>query len=198
MTREYFKNLFIVNLHLGESIGHSLKGMITAESNFYDLGGSSLNLLLTVVSLGDAKLNISTLDFMRAANMKELVEKCIKSQNKPVSLKLEPRPNMKIGIIVERDLEECSNLLAKCYFQKNILIKFIKNVTSENIYHFLEANWRFFVQKGLSFKVVGKEDKILGVSLNYERSDDSQLKKNDIRAMESIYELIGFVENGIM
>lgn len=151
-----------------------------------------------MAKLGEAKFNISIEDFLRSPNMKDLFEKCIKSRNTPITLTLEPRTGMIITPITDQDMEKCANLLAKCYLEKNNLIKFISDLKSENIYRFLEANWKLFVEKALSFKVIEKKDKILGVSLNYERKDESELKKNDIQAMEPIYEFIGFVEDNMM
>jgi hypothetical protein len=165
---------------------------------FYDIGGNSLNLVLTIAKLGEAKFNITTEDFLRSQNMKELFEKCMKSRNVYANLALEPRATMKIEPINDQDMEKCANLLAKCYTEKNSLMKLIADLKSENIYHFLEANWKFFVERDLSFKVVEKNEEILGVSLNYERKDESELKKSEIEVMEPIREFLELTEDNFM
>lgn len=171
---------------------------MTSKSNFYELGGTSLNLMHTIVKLSEAKFYISTEDFLRSKSLGEIFEKCMKSRGIQPILTLEPQSTLKIAVITELDREKCAQILAKCYSEKNELMKFINNLKKENLFNFLEANWKFFVDRGLSFKVVGKNDEILGVSLNYERVDESLLNKSAIETMEPIEEFIELAEDKIM
>lgn len=184
---------------VGECIGlPGLNATITAHSNFFDIGGNSLNVIQTITELGESNFQIGTSEFLRTQDMADLVKRIKNSQNLEIKLSLDPKPNLEINSICDSDFEECASLLATCYAEKNNLTKFLSKLKIENIYHFLEANWSYFVQKELSFKVVDKSDKIVGVSLNYEREDESQLEKSEIQVMDAIFEYIGFVENNLM
>lgn len=181
---------------IGEIIEPSMEHetTITADSNFFEIGGNSLNLIQTVAQLSERNLQVSTAGFMRSSDMRDLIHKIKSSQNFVVNLNLEPKPEMTFETIVEQDFMECANLLATCYFKKNSLTKYLSALKAENIYRFLENNWSYFAKKELSFKVVDKYGDILGVSLNYERMDDSKLKKSDIKVLKTIFEYIKFIE----
>lgn len=185
---------------IGDTISPSMDNetIINADSNFFEIGGNSLNLIETVAQLGERQFHISTAGFMRSQDMRDLIFKIKISQNHEVKLNLDPKPEMTIKTIVDDDFEECANLLATCYFEKDILMKFLSTLKIENIYRFLETNWSLFTKKGLSFKVVDKSGRTVGVSVNCDRGDEAKLKKNDFKVMKTIFEYIGFVEMNSM
>lgn len=54
-------------------IGHSTRHAITIDSNFYHLGGNSLNSIYTVTKLKDQGYEISITDFITAKTMAEIL-----------------------------------------------------------------------------------------------------------------------------
>lgn len=56
-------------------IGKSFRSTININSNFYELGGNSLNSIFTVTKLQDQGYQIAITDFLTAKNMKDILEK---------------------------------------------------------------------------------------------------------------------------
>lgn len=64
------KDLFEI---VGNAIGRSVRGAITLKSNFYELGGNSLNSILTVSQLKEKGYFVSITQFITAANLGEIL-----------------------------------------------------------------------------------------------------------------------------
>lgn len=60
---------------VASSIGRGIRDAVTVESNFYELGGDSLNSVYTVTKLRDQGYHISITDFITAKNMAEILSK---------------------------------------------------------------------------------------------------------------------------
>lgn len=58
---------------IGEVIGHSTSAIISLSSNFYELGGNSLNSIYTIAKLRDRGYSIEITDFILAKNLHEIV-----------------------------------------------------------------------------------------------------------------------------
>lgn len=59
---------------VGEVIGRSARTTISLQSNFYELGGNSLNSIYTVAKLRDRGYSIGITNFVTAKNLKEAFE----------------------------------------------------------------------------------------------------------------------------
>lgn len=60
---------------VGKTVKNSVHLTISPESNFYALGGNSLNLITTIGQLSDKGYSIGVVDFISAKNLGEIVEK---------------------------------------------------------------------------------------------------------------------------
>lgn len=58
---------------IGEVIGRSTRKTISLKSNFYELGGNSLNSILTVANLREKGYFIEVSDFIAAKNLHEMI-----------------------------------------------------------------------------------------------------------------------------
>lgn len=59
---------------IGEVIGRSARATISLESNFYALGGNSLNSIYTVAKLRDRGYYIEITNFISAKNLREILD----------------------------------------------------------------------------------------------------------------------------
>lgn len=66
MTKTLFETI-------GEVIGRSTRTTISLQSNFYELGGNSLNSIVTVSKLRDKGFAIDVSDFIAAKNLQEML-----------------------------------------------------------------------------------------------------------------------------
>lgn len=60
---------------IGEAIGRSTRATISKNSNFYQLGGNSLNSIYTVAQLRLKGYTIGITDFISAKNLQEILNK---------------------------------------------------------------------------------------------------------------------------
>lgn len=67
---EMAKDLFEI---VGHAIGRSIRSAISVQSNFYELGGNSLNSILTVAQLKERGYFVSITQFITAANLGEIL-----------------------------------------------------------------------------------------------------------------------------
>ena len=63
-------------------IGRSSRHAVTIDSNFYQLGGNSLNSIYTVTKLRDQGYEIGITDFIKAKNMAEVLSRMELSSDK--------------------------------------------------------------------------------------------------------------------
>lgn len=73
------KDLFEI---VGNAIGRSVRGAIGVKSNFYELGGNSLNSILTVAQLKERGHFVSITQFISAANLGEILNVIAKNGEK--------------------------------------------------------------------------------------------------------------------
>lgn len=59
---------------IGEVIGRSARTTISLQSNFYELGGNSLNSIYTVAKLRDRGYSIEISDFISAKSLREALD----------------------------------------------------------------------------------------------------------------------------
>lgn len=67
---------------VGHAIGRSVRGTIGVKSNFYELGGNSLNSILTVSQLKEKGHFVSITQFISAANLGEILNVISKNGEK--------------------------------------------------------------------------------------------------------------------
>lgn len=70
---------------IGEVIGRMTRATITLESNFYALGGNSLNSIYTVAKLRERGFCIEISNFISAANLKEILDYMTEMAQSPKS-----------------------------------------------------------------------------------------------------------------
>lgn len=71
---------------VGSVIGRSIRATLEAKSNFYDLGGNSLNSIFTVTLLREKGYNIGISEFIASKNLGEILNKMIESKNMDISV----------------------------------------------------------------------------------------------------------------
>lgn len=99
---------------IGDIIGRSTRTTLSLESNFYALGGNSLNSIFTVSKLRDQGYFIDISDFISAKNLNEMLVRMTDTENE-TQIKHEPK---------EGDLQQCVEPLA--HEHKEDAIEYVK------------------------------------------------------------------------
>ena len=66
---------------IGEVIGRSTRAILSLKSNFYELGGNSLNSIYTVAKLKDKGYQIDITAFITAKNLEEMLSHLTEIEN---------------------------------------------------------------------------------------------------------------------
>lgn len=182
---------------IGCNIGR--KDAITTNSNFFDIGGNSMNLVSTVDELRDAGYFINIGDFLNAKDLNEVLDKIIPltqfSSIETTMFSIEKPLEWRIAMVVREDFDICSELIVDCYIKKHQLLQYVPNLKKEHILKFLQNNCTIFVEKRLSFKVVDlRTEEIIGVALNIDADDERYLDMSDLESMDTIFEYLAFLE----
>jgi acyl-coenzyme A synthetase/AMP-(fatty) acid ligase len=182
---------------IGEVIGHALKGIVNKKLNFFVIGGTSQNALEAVADLNEKGFYITIDEFLYAKDLGEILEKvCTKRERTGYSMKF--GKEVTVDLITENDKDMCIELLISCYLEKNPLINSMENFEVHKMNQFLFSNWSFFVESELSFKVLDADDKITGVSLNYQIDKNGLQRFTNANLIESIFAYLEFVADNFM
>lgn len=156
-------------------IGKSSRSIVNINSNFYELGGNSLNSIYTVTKLQDQGYQVGITDFLTAKNMKDILLKmtiCSKNQD---SNDTSEKPKFFIEPFQHSHKAEVSRIVADSFYAKADLERWLApDIELSDYYDLMDELWDPLVEKGFSFVVrsADAEKKLLGASLNFDTWDE--------------------------
>lgn len=187
---------------IGFAIGRSVRSKLTIYSNFYELGGNSLNSIYTVTQLRNKGYFISITDFIGASNLKEILDKICNSQETGSN------ENSKCDLMIDSDLKLISytlgdehkkdtiEIITESFYEKADIEHYIKDEITKNDYSdILEAIWDVLVEKDLSFIVKDSEGRTVGVSLNFDAHDEPEITVTS--KLIYVFEFLEYLEGPI-
>lgn len=188
---ELAKNVFQI-------IGETLNEPLSIKMNFYDIGGTSLNTISCVNEFYKMNYDISITDFLKAKNIGDIIEQIevqkIGEALTPLEIKHEL--DLETCPLNHRMKKECIAMIAKAFLENGELEQYIYGLKRKHFVDFLELNWDSFVDHELCFMALDQQDRLIGVSLNFEVGDDPKIASHS--PLESVLEYIGFVEQDVM
>lgn len=160
-------------------IGHSIRSQITIDSNFYDLGGNSLNSIYTVSQLRKKGYCISITDFITSKTLREILNFISKrsvltdsSYNKD-DLKINSNLSLTSMPLKNEHKSDTIEIITTSFYEKADIEQFIKNEIKRSDYSdILEDIWNDLLEKELSFAVFDQNGRMVGVSLNFDAHDE--------------------------
>jgi hypothetical protein len=165
--REVAKELFeVIALITGNS-------EFSIDSNFYEIGGNSLNSVYVVMQLREKNCFISISDFIGAANLGDILEKIrnSKQENKSDLDYLEVMKDLKLTChpLTDQYKDEITEITCTGFYEKSEICKLLKNeMTARDILDFGNDLWVEVIKNDLCFIVKDSADRILGVSFNFD------------------------------
>jgi hypothetical protein len=165
--KEVAKELFeVIALITGNS-------EFSVDSNFYEIGGNSLNSVYVIMQLREKDCFISISDFIGASNLGEILQKIRNSgqENERELDYLEVMKDLKLTChpVKEEHKDEIIEITCTGFYEKDAMCKLLKNeITAKDILDFVNAWWMEVFTNELCFIVKDSADTILGVSLNFD------------------------------
>lgn len=154
------KNVFET---IGVALGNDAHMKLNPNSNFYRLGGSSLNTVATVYELRQKGYHVDINEFLKARNIGEIINHL--SKNKRDNMKVKPDVKFIMEPFNTLETSKCIQMLSSGYFEKSVLKQYISNIKKHHYQEILNMHWDFFIRQNFSFMVKNVEDEVIGVTL---------------------------------
>ncbi|XP_059608973.1 beta-alanyl-bioamine nonribosomal peptide synthetase ebony isoform X2 [Phlebotomus argentipes] len=189
-------------LTIGSVIGRSTRTVLTLSSNFYELGGNSLNSIFTVTQLREKGYNISITDFIASKDLGEILQILHEGVTKEIS-KINPKiieegQQWKLSAIPLNDThkQDVIEIITSSFYEKADLEQWLKpNILRTDYADILELIWDALVEKDLSFVVVNEQKQAVGVALNFDARDEPEVAVENLLII--VFEFLEFVEGPI-
>ncbi|EGI63523.1 PREDICTED: N-(5-amino-5-carboxypentanoyl)-L-cysteinyl-D-valine synthase isoform X1 [Acromyrmex echinatior] len=156
-------------------IGRSDRVLVTLHSNFYELGGNSLNSIYTVTKLRDQGYQIGITDFITAKNLADVLNrmKLMSSDEEPLKEAIDQKPYV-FESLNDCHKEDTIKIITESFYSKADLEQWlIPDITRGDYRELMEIMWEFYVEKDLSFVIKSAQSgKIIGVALNFDLWDE--------------------------
>lgn len=186
---------------------------LSLESNFYEIGGNSLNSVYTIMRLRDQGYIIGISDFITAKNLGEILKKLHSEEeiatmntssimveddilSKPITIN-----NTYHNYIPERLTEihkdDVYRMITSSFYQKADLEQWLMpGIAVEDYHELLDKLWNPLLKANYSFVVRSlEEDAIVGVALNFDANDEPQIELSSKLAI--VFEFLGQLEDPI-
>ncbi|XP_055585866.1 beta-alanyl-bioamine nonribosomal peptide synthetase ebony [Uranotaenia lowii] len=194
------KDLFTT---VGAVIGRSTRTKISLQSNFYELGGNSLNSVITVTQLCQKGHAISITSFIGAENLAEILDKIYQNHQQLAEhdlsdqqFEFEYKMQLTAHPLADEHKEDSINILTYSFYEKADLERWLKPLIREQDYRdVLVEIWDVLVEKNLSFVIKDPSGKSVGVSLNFDAHDEPEVEI--LNNLVIVFEFLEFVERPI-
>ncbi|XP_050082455.1 mycosubtilin synthase subunit C [Anopheles aquasalis] len=198
---------------VGQVIGRSARAKISLASNFYELGGNSLNSIITVTQLCGKGYPISITTFIGAKNLGEVLDKICTDEhaldkfreqqfgagavrNKEEVASFDYTMNLTAYPLALEHKKDTIQIITSSFFEKADLEQWLKPQIYETDYRdILEDIWTVLIEKGLSFIVKDETGRSVGVSLNFDARDEPEVTVTS--KLLIVFEFLEFVEGPI-
>ncbi|XP_050436014.1 uncharacterized protein LOC126842859 isoform X2 [Adelges cooleyi] len=167
---------------VAEVLGSSLRSHVSPTSNFFALGGNSLNAIYTISKLADLGYSINVSEFIVAPDMGTIVKK-LRFTGKPQLSGCDDDwllEKYTMQTLEPKHKEQVIRIIAQSFYEKADLEYWLEpGVPYTDYTDILEMIWEPLVEKKLSFAVYSKEsNQMVGAALNFDALDEPDIDFN--------------------
>lgn len=183
---------------VGNAIGRSIRSKLTQESNFYELGGNSLNSIYTIAELRKKGFFISITDFISAPTLGDIIESIKTSSDSDDKGETHIQCDMELSCVplALHHKADTIEVVTTSFFEKADIEQFIKNdILITDYADILEAIWDVLVSKDLSFIIKDAAGRSVGVALNFDARDEPEVQVHS--KLIVVFEFLEFLEGPI-
>ncbi|XP_066590033.1 beta-alanyl-bioamine nonribosomal peptide synthetase ebony [Prorops nasuta] len=158
-------------------IGRSKRATVTSSSNFYELGGNSLNSVYTVTKLRDQGYQIGITEFITSPTLAEVLRRMRTCSEDDVVVEKMEEDQHYFETLNDSHKRDAIQIVTESFYAKADLEQWLMpDVSREDYYEMMEALWPALVEKGLSFAVKSAvDDRTIGIGLNFDVWDEPEL-----------------------
>ena len=191
--RHLAKHIFEI---ISECLGSELRNKISVKSNFFALGGNSLNSIYTVAQLHENGYFIGITDFLNAEKLGDVLNKVSVKAPKPDDMRVMIKMKMVTEPLNSLEKDVCIQLIAKSFLAKADLDQYLPNLKLEHYVEILNGMYDAALRQGLSFMVKNENGELVGVALNFDAEDHPEVKTNN--PLGTIFEFLDSIEKPLL
>ena len=181
---------------VGNAIGRSIRSKLTKASNFYELGGNSLNSIYTIAELRKKGFFISITDFITAESLGDIIESIKTSSDSVGETSVHCDMQLTCVPLALDHKDDTIEIITTSFFEKADIEQYIKNDILRTDYaDILEAIWEVLVAKDLSFLIKDANGRSVGVALNFDARDEPEVQVHS--KLIVVFEFLEFLEGPI-
>ncbi|OAD52131.1 Tyrocidine synthase 3 [Eufriesea mexicana] len=176
-------------------IGEGSRTNVKLNSNFYDLGGNSLNSIYTVTKLRDQGYEIGITEFITAKSLAEVLDRMKISTDVDIPPETDLNEEKHIfEMLNDSHKEDVIEIITESFYSKADLEQWLMpDITKEHYHIMMEILWKPLIEKNLSFVIKSSEDgKTIGVGLNFDLWDEPELILDS--KLMIVFEFLEFLE----
>lgn len=180
---------------VGSVIGRSTRNTLSLKSNFYELGGNSLNSIYTITQLRDRGYYIEISDFLSARNLGEVLE-CLSTSLHDDSSK-DRRPRYTAELLEDKHKAEAIEMITRSFYEKADLERWLKPaIKEEDFEDLLTKCWECFMEDDICLMVRSNEDgRLVGITLNFDAHNEPDVEITS--ALRYVMEFLEHLEGPI-
>ncbi|XP_015606701.1 uncharacterized protein LOC107273239 [Cephus cinctus] len=177
-------------------VGRSSRAAVTVNSNFYELGGNSLNSIYTVTKLRDQGYQIGITDFITAKSMLDILIR-MKSDSDAESVgDNDSLDNYIVEKLNDSHKDDVIRMITDSFYSKADLEYWLMpDISREDYSDLMIKMWEPLVEKGFSFVIKSLEGEAIGVALNFDARDEPEVMINS--KLTIIFEFLEYLEGPI-
>ncbi|XP_075232512.1 nonribosomal peptide synthetase ebony [Lycorma delicatula] len=178
-------------------LGSTMRGKLSLDSSFYQLGGNSLNSVYTVTKLKDLGYLIGITEFVSAETLRQIVERMVpETETDKTVTEKKFKELYSSEILHENHKSDVYRMITDSFFEKADLERWIEPPIRREDYHeLLDKIWVALLRTRLSFVVRAKNGKLIGVSLNFDVHDEPEVELTS--QMQIVFEFLETMEQPV-
>ncbi|PNF43301.1 hypothetical protein B7P43_G14455 [Cryptotermes secundus] len=180
-------------------LGGSIRSKVCQRANFYELGGNSLNSVLTVTKLRQQGYVIGITDFISSKDLQDVMDRMHSTDDdKDTTAATDKQENTRYTahMLQDEHKDAANHMITESFYEKADLEQWLKPDVHRRDYKDLtDKIWEPLIQKNLSFLVKDALGEPVGVALNFDAHDEPTV---DIASkLAIVFDFLEFLEGPI-
>nr|CAD7261252.1 unnamed protein product [Timema shepardi] len=165
-------------------LGNSIRSRISIASNFYELGGNSLNSVYTVTKLQDQGFLIGVSEFISCNTLGDVLNKMRGEyyEEDPIlahGKQQDGRRRYVAQMLQDSHRTRVTDMITTSFYQKADLERWLMpDIRAEDYTELMDSMWEPLLEKNLSFVVQTQQGETVGVALNFDANDEPPVEIN--------------------
>jgi len=178
---------------IGSVLGSSIRERISPESNFYQLGGNSLNSVFTISRLRNFGYSISITDFITAKTLRDVISRMVHESENSLGHENEKESKYTYEMLQDKHKEAAFRMIADSFYEKSDIEIHLVPPPERDVYiDLMNKLWEPLVEKNLSFIVKSDKEEPIGISMMFDAHDEPEVSITT--CIKGVFDFLEYLE----